>query len=114
MAEEKTKFYWTGEPGYVVTMEEGMSIDTFKDVIASMEELRKGLEGDKNKDANIQAAQQAFNAPASDPIPVGGDDKCEKCGSDMKYIPAGTSKKTGKPYPAFWTCQNQNCSHTKN
>lgn len=30
---------------------------------------------------------------------------CQNCGSpDLKTIPAGTSKKTGKPYNAFTVC----------
>ena len=33
-------------------------------------------------------------------------DKCPKCGGDVKHIPAGVSKKTGKPYDEFWACQS--------
>lgn len=40
-------------------------------------------------------------------------DKCPDCGSPIKKIPAGTSK-TGKPYDAFWACQNRNCKYTWN
>lgn len=29
---------------------------------------------------------------------------CQVCGSDLKMIPAGVSKKTGKPYKAFAAC----------
>ena len=29
---------------------------------------------------------------------------CEKCDKEMRLVPAGTSKKTGKPYSAFWSC----------
>jgi DNA-directed RNA polymerase subunit M/transcription elongation factor TFIIS len=38
--------------------------------------------------------------------------KCPKCGSEMKLIPAGISKKTGKPYKAFFSCKN--CGYTMN
>ncbi len=31
---------------------------------------------------------------------------CEQCQNEMKLIPAGTSKKTGKPYKSFWSCPN--------
>lgn len=34
---------------------------------------------------------------------------CDTCGSIVKHIPAGTSKKTGKPYNDFWVCSNDNC-----
>lgn len=39
---------------------------------------------------------------------------CEKCNQDMKLIPAGVSKKTQKPYDAFYSCQNKDCNFTKN
>ncbi len=29
---------------------------------------------------------------------------CPNCGAEMKYINAGISKKTGKPYGAFYSC----------
>ena len=29
---------------------------------------------------------------------------CKVHGNTMSLRPAGTSKKTGKPYPAFWAC----------
>lgn len=31
----------------------------------------------------------------------------------MRHVPAGISKKTGKPYPAFWTCSagDRNCKN---
>ncbi len=33
---------------------------------------------------------------------------CEKCDHEMRLVPAGTSKKTGKPYSAFWSCDQRN------
>ncbi len=41
-----------------------------------------------------------------------GPDTCEKCGSPMRFIKAGTSKKSGKPYDAFWGCQDRKCDFT--
>lgn len=35
---------------------------------------------------------------------------CPACGGQVKHIPAGTSKKTGKQYDAFYACQNENCT----
>jgi hypothetical protein len=35
-------------------------------------------------------------------------DKCGGCGADMKTVPAGTSKKTGKAYNSFTAC-SANC-----
>jgi len=33
---------------------------------------------------------------------------CEKCDTEMRLIPAGISKKSGKPYSAFWSCDKRN------
>jgi hypothetical protein len=38
--------------------------------------------------------------------------QCAVCGSEMKLIPAGVSKKTGKPYSAFMACPNK-CQQPK-
>ena len=35
---------------------------------------------------------------------------CSKCGGEMKHIPAGVSKKTGRPYGEFWICNSCNTS----
>ena len=32
---------------------------------------------------------------------------CAVCGNEFKLIPAGVSKKTGKPYQAFMSCPNR-------
>ena len=34
-------------------------------------------------------------------------DNCKLCGSQMKIIPAGVSKKTGKAYDSFLSCPNR-------
>ena len=33
--------------------------------------------------------------------------KCETCGSELNFVPAGVSKRTGKEYNAFWSCPNK-------
>ena len=38
--------------------------------------------------------------------------QCPKCQGDMKIIPAGVSKKTGKPYEAFYSCKTWECGGT--
>jgi len=38
--------------------------------------------------------------------------KCPEHDKPMKLIPAGTSKKTGKPYKAFYACTSYNCRET--
>ena len=33
--------------------------------------------------------------------------KCVKCQKELRVIPAGVSKASGKPYPAFYVCDNK-------
>ena len=33
--------------------------------------------------------------------------KCQICDLEMKLIPAGVSKKTGRPYKEFWACPDK-------
>jgi ribosome-binding protein aMBF1 (putative translation factor) len=35
---------------------------------------------------------------------------CELCGSEIKTIPAGVSKATGRAYASFQVCSNRGCS----
>lgn len=32
---------------------------------------------------------------------------CFSCHSEMRYVKAGVSKTSGKPYDAFWACPNK-------
>jgi hypothetical protein len=36
---------------------------------------------------------------------------CEVHKAEMKLVPAGVSKKTGRPYDAFYACQIQDCKY---
>ena len=36
----------------------------------------------------------------------------DDCGKPIKHVPAGVSKKTGKPYGEFWSCSNYECDFT--
>lgn len=38
---------------------------------------------------------------------------CPTCQDEMRQVPAGVSKKTGKPYRAFWACDKQACKEAK-
>ena len=37
---------------------------------------------------------------------------CPICQSPMRHIPAGISKKSGKPYSEFWACISRECDYT--
>lgn len=45
---------------------------------------------------------------------IAKDIKCFYCGSPVKFIPAGVSKRTGKPYDRFYSCTNKTCGRTMN
>ena len=36
-------------------------------------------------------------------------ENCPKCQSEVKTVPAGVSKRTGRPYNAFQACSNREC-----
>lgn len=50
-------------------------------------------------------ASVATTAPAKTPF-------CPTHKTAMRLVPAGTSKKSGKPYDAFWGCKTKECSQT--
>jgi len=39
--------------------------------------------------------------------------QCPTCQDEMRQVPAGVSKKTGKPYRAFFACDKQACKEAK-
>ena len=41
-------------------------------------------------------------------------EKCPMCDDEIKEIPAGISKTSGKPYRTFWVCNNPDCSFSCN
>jgi hypothetical protein len=41
-------------------------------------------------------------------------ENCPKCGSPLKVVPAGISKKTGRPYNSFTACSNRDCDYKPN
>ena len=58
------------------------------------------------------AATQTVTAPPPAATPEAGGPLCEH-GQPMKKIPAGISKASGKPYPAFYACnqpRGQQCN----
>lgn len=38
---------------------------------------------------------------------------CPSCGMEQRLVPAGVSRKTNKPYQAFWACPNKCKMSTK-
>jgi hypothetical protein len=56
--------------------------------------------GSKQERAGAQVQEAAH-------VPAGKEPKCETCGAVMKFWPAGISKTSNKPYPAFWSCSSK-------
>ncbi len=52
------------------------------------------------------ASDRPFVPREAPPMPPGG---CPVHDADWKLVPAGTSKKSGKQYNAFWVCSVQGC-----
>lgn len=58
--------------------------------------------------------QGAVQRPAPTPSVAGQAPECACGGGPMRFVAAGISKSTGKPYRAFYACpkpQGQACSH---
>jgi hypothetical protein len=53
-------------------------------------------------DPVVTAAKQIFDKPPDAPV-------CPKGHGTMKLQPAGTSKRTGRNYPSFWSCPDRDC-----
>lgn len=63
-----------------------------------------------NKSWSSQGSRQSQQATASASNNSGPAPTCRH--GEMKYVPAGTSKRTGKDYDAFWSCtgpRNEQC-----
>jgi len=58
--------------------------------------------GAERAGAQVQEAEHV--KPGAEPV-------CGICGAKAKYWPAGNSKTSGKPYPAFWSCPAQRDQH---
>lgn len=52
-------------------------------------------------------APPEYVQPAANIVPM-----CPEGHGPMKYVPGGTSKRTGKPYDAFYGCNNRDCKRT--
>jgi len=70
-------------------------------IVAKLSDLALGT--------SVLAAGLASQAD-SPPMPAGGFKPCRKCGGPLdKFVPGGTSSRTGKPYNSFYGCSNPNC-----
>lgn len=60
-----------------------------------------------------QAERQGAQVQQADDIQPGEEPLCEQCNppKKMKFVAAGESRSSGKPYAAFWSCSAQGSNH---
>lgn len=68
--------------------------------------IEQGFKPSWADETNTRASVQTAMADTSIP-------KCGVHGTPMKLIPAGVSKATNRPYPAFYICESLNADNTK-
>ena len=56
------------------------------------------------------AVEGARTVPAPLRLGEASTDRCPEHHLPWKHVPAGVSKKTGKPYNAFWACPEMGCN----
>lgn len=71
-------------------------------------EFTKGIKDMENVIPNTSAFPNDHGTRATSPEKVKVVPVCEVHHIPMVMKPAGLSKKTGKPYPAFWSCGERN------
>ena len=99
---DSKKFQWTGQwtrqdNGVAISENFTFRSDNYAEVLEKRLDVleTKVPSGKSFPDDEGPAAKQATQP--SHPV-------CKVHGNTMSLRPAGTSKKTGKPYPAFWAC----------
>ena len=92
------------------SLKDGMLLNVYgndvKEVVKNFNELKNQLGLDVEKDAN-EVVKEAGLEPEEE------SNKCPQCNSELSYREAGISKRTNKPYTAFYSCSNPKCEFTK-
>jgi uncharacterized protein with PIN domain len=84
------------------------AVKNFKDLKNEL-----GLEVEKDaKEVLKEIGIEEIEPTEKTTIPV--NKVCPLCGTELKFVAAGISKKTGKSYKAFFSCENPICKYTQN
>lgn len=70
----------------------------------------KDEQGQQQRSWSNSGSQRSSQPPANNNAPAGPAPECRH--GEMKYVAAGFSKRTNKPYNAFWSCtgpRNDQC-----
>lgn len=106
-------------------------IDGITTRLAALVDLEQTTESMNSNGKAVEAVQSVFPnaqvvppapAPAHNyaptpPAPATGAPQCTCGAGDMRFVPAGISKSTGKPYRSFYACprpQAQACKNRQN
>jgi hypothetical protein len=99
--------------------------------LATLLDLEQTTEGMATTNKAVEVVTQAFpgaqpvqppappahNYAPTPPSPATGIPQCTCGAGEMRFVPAGISKSTGKPYRAFYACprpQGQACKNRQN
>ena len=87
--------------------------DEVSEAVKNFDELKDqlGLKAepiieDFEKEEKITSPEQAKEIMEKDICPI--------CGQELRFVPAGVSKRTGKKYDAFYSCSDRKCGYIKN
>jgi hypothetical protein len=93
-------------------------LDQLTQRLAALVDLEKTVEGMATiKDAFPNSVQVQGTTAVPTPTqaaPATGKPQCSCGGGEMRFVPAGIAKSTGRPYKAFWACpkpQGQACQN---
>lgn len=93
-------------------------LDQLTQRLAALVDLEKTVEGMAVvKDAFPNSVQIQGTTAVPTPTqsaPTTGKPQCSCGGGEMRFVPAGIAKSTGRPYKAFWACpkpQGQACQN---
>lgn len=93
-------------------------LDQLTQRLAALVDLEKTVEGMATiKDAFPNSVQVQGTTAVPTPTqsaPATNKPQCSCGGGEMRFVPAGIAKSTGRPYKAFWACpkpQGQACQN---
>jgi len=80
-------------------------LDAFPEFLAKIVAIESQIVPASTVAQHVPVAAPAQQPPQpAAPAPVQGDEHLCNCGIPMRFVQAGVSKATGKPYRAFYAC----------
>mgnify|MGYP006921315564 CR=1 FL=1 len=79
-------------------------LDAFPEFLAKIVAIESQIVPASVVAQHVPVAAPAMQPPQPAPAPAQGDEHLCNCGIPMRFVQAGVSKATGKPYRAFYAC----------